>query len=66
MHDGSLKTLEEVVDHYAKGGIANEWLDEEIFPLRLSDQDKADLVTFMKEGLASPDYPDHKAPKLPE
>ena len=66
MHDGSLKTLEEVVDHYAKGGIANEWLDEEIFELRLNDQDKADLVTFMKEGLASPDYPDHKAPKLPE
>ena len=66
MHDGSLKTLEEVVDHYAKGGIANELLDEEIFPLRLSDQDKADLVTFMKEVLASPDYPDHKAPKLPE
>lgn len=66
MHDGSLKTLEDVVEHYAKGGIANEWLDEEIFPLRLTDQDKADLVTFMKEGLASPDYPDHKAPKLPE
>ena len=66
MHDGSLKTLEEVVEHYAKGGIANEWLDEEVFKLRLSDQDKADVVTFMKEGLASPDYPDHKAPKLPE
>lgn len=66
MHDGSLKTLEDVVEHYAKGGIANEWLDEEIFPLRLTDQDKADLVTFMKEGLASPDYPDHKAPDLPE
>ena len=66
MHDGSLKTLEEVVEHYAKGGIANEWLDEEIFPLRLNDQDKADLVTFMKEALASPDYPDHKAPELPE
>ncbi|NQV23901.1 MAG: c-type cytochrome [Rhodopirellula sp.] len=66
MHDGSLKTLEEVVEHYVKGGIANEWLDEEIFPLRLNAQDKADLVTFMKEGLASPDYTDHKAPKLPE
>ena len=66
MHDGSLKTLEEVVEHYAKGGTANEWLDEEMFPLRLNDQEKADLVTFMKEGLASPDYPDHKAPDLPE
>lgn len=66
MHDGSLKTLEEVVEHYAKGGIANDWLDEEIFALKLTPQDKADLVTFMKEGLASPDYPDHKAPQLPE
>jgi cytochrome c peroxidase len=66
MHDGSLKTLEEVVEHYAKGGTPNEWLDEELFELRLNKQDKADLVIFMKEGLASPDYPDHKAPKLPE
>lgn len=66
MHDGSLKTLEDVVEHYAKGGIQNEWLDEEIFPLRLNDQDKKDLVTFMKEGLSSTDYPNHKAPKLPE
>lgn len=66
MHDGSLKTLEDVVEHYTKGGIANEWLDEELFPLRLNDQDKADVVTFLKEGLSSPDYPNHKAPKLPE
>lgn len=66
MHDGSLKTLEDVVEYYAKGGTANEWLDEEIFPLRLNAQDKADVVTFLKEGLASPDYPNHKAPKLPE
>lgn len=66
MHDGSLKTLEEVVEHYNKGGIANDWLDEEIYPLKLTAQDKADLVTFMKEGLASSDYPNHKAPKLPE
>jgi cytochrome c peroxidase len=66
MHDGSLKTLEEVVEYYATGGMANEWLDEELFKLRLNKQDKADLIIFLKEGLASPDYPDHKAPKLPE
>lgn len=65
MHDGSMKTLEEVVEHYNKGGVPNDFLDEEIFPLKLSDQDKADLVTFMKEGLASTEYPDHKAPELP-
>lgn len=65
MHDGSLKTLEEVVEHYNKGGTPNDFLDEEIFALKLSDQDKADVVTFMKEGLASSEYPDHKAPELP-
>jgi cytochrome c peroxidase len=66
MHDGSLATLEAVVEHYNKGGIANPQLDEEIFPLNLSDQEKADLVTFMKEGLASESYPLVKPPKLPE
>jgi cytochrome c peroxidase len=65
MHDGSIKTLEEVVDHYDKGGIANPQLDEEIFPLKLTSDEKADLVTFLKEGLSSPDYPDIAPPKLP-
>jgi cytochrome c peroxidase len=66
MHDGSLKTLEEVVEHYAKGGIDNPYLSEDIFKLRLTEQDKKDLVTFMKEGLSSESYPEHKAPELPE
>ena len=66
MHDGSLKTLQAVVEHYAKGGVENDYLDEEIFPLRMTDQDKSDLVTFLKEGLSSPDYPQHTAPELPE
>jgi cytochrome c peroxidase len=66
MHDGSLKTLEEVVEHYNKGGIRNPQLDEEIFPLELTAQEKADLVTFMKEGLAAKNYPLIKPPKLPE
>lgn len=66
MHDGSLKTLEDVVAFYNQGGIPNPQLDEEIFPLKLTEQQKADLVTFLKEGLASPDYPDIAPPKLPE
>ncbi|MBD3673544.1 MAG: c-type cytochrome [Planctomycetaceae bacterium] len=65
MHDGSLKTLEAVVEHYDKGGIENEFLDEELFPLNLTDQEKQDLVTFLKEGLASENYPDVKPPELP-
>ncbi len=66
MHDGSLATLEDVVEHYRKGGIPNPQLDEEIFPLKISDEDKADLVTFLKEGLSSDSYPAHEAPELPE
>ena len=65
MHDGSIKSLEEVIEHYDRGGIANPQLDEEIFPLKLTAQEKADLVTFLKEGLSSPDYPDIAPPKLP-
>ena len=48
MHDGSLKTLEEVVEHYDKGGIKNAWLNEQMKPLKLSKQEKSDLVSFMK------------------
>ena len=66
MHDGSMQTLKEVVDHYNKGGIPNEFLDEEIYKLNLTPQEVNDLVTFMKEGLSSSNYPEHKAPKLPE
>ena len=48
MHDGRFKTLEEVVDHYDKGGIKNKYLDQRIKPLKLSKQDKSDLVAFLK------------------
>lgn len=48
MHDGSIKTLEEVVDYYDKGGHKNPYLDSAIYPLHLSAQEKADLVAFMR------------------
>jgi cytochrome c peroxidase len=48
MHDGSLKTLEEVVDFYDKGGIPNKNLDANIRKLHLTDAEKKDLVDFMK------------------
>lgn len=66
MHDGSMKTLEEVVEHYNKGGIANDQLDEEIYPLKLTADEKKDLIAFMKEGLSSKSYPMHKPPELPK
>lgn len=66
MHNGGLKTLEEVVAHYNKGGNGNPFQDEEIFPLNLTDGEMADLVTFLKEGLASSAYPDVAPPELPK
>jgi cytochrome c peroxidase len=66
MHDGSEKTLEDVVDWYDKGGHPNPQLDEEIFPLKLTAEEKSDLVTFLKEGLSSESYPDVEPPELPK
>jgi cytochrome c peroxidase len=48
MHDGSLATLEDVVDFYDGGGQANPHLDPEIRPLGLSDEEKAALVSFLR------------------
>jgi cytochrome c peroxidase len=48
MHDGSEKTLEQVVEFYNKGGNKNPTLDPDMKPLNLTDQEKADLVAFMK------------------
>ncbi|MGH9657946.1 MAG: cytochrome-c peroxidase, partial [Bryobacteraceae bacterium] len=48
MHDGSLKTLDEVVDLYDKGGIKNKNLDTRMKPLKLTAQDKKDLVAFLR------------------
>ena len=52
------KTLEEVVELYDKGGIQNRYLSREMYgKLNLTAQEKADLVTFMVEGLTSDDRP---------
>lgn len=55
MHDGSMQTLEQVVEYYDKGGDKNRFLDAAIFPLHLTEQEKADLITFM-EALTSSKY----------
>jgi cytochrome c peroxidase len=66
MHDGSLKTLEEVIDYYDKGGTANRNLDENIKPLHLTAQEKKDLVEFLKT-LNGEGWQNVKAPaSLPE
>jgi cytochrome c peroxidase len=48
MHDGSLKTLKDVVDFYAGGGNSNPYLDKKIKTIELSARDRADLVEFLK------------------
>jgi len=48
MHDGSLKTLEEVVEFYDKGGNTNPGLDPELHPLYLTAEEKSALITFLK------------------
>jgi cytochrome c peroxidase len=48
MHDGSLKTLDEVMEFYNKGGVPNKNLSQEIKPLHLTEQDKKDVVAFLK------------------
>jgi cytochrome c peroxidase len=48
MHDGSLATLEAVVEHYDHGGVERESRSDLMKPLGLSAQEKADLVAFMK------------------
>ncbi len=66
MHDGSLKTLEEVVDFYDQGGVRNPQLSEDIYPLKLSADEKSDLVQFLRLGLTSDQYPQVDPPVLPE
>jgi len=48
MHDGRFKTLEEVVNFYNKGGVKNPHQDNLIIPLELTDQEKHDLVEFLR------------------
>src|SRR5882724_8133446 len=55
-HDGSQETLWDVIDHYNKGaGLKNPWLDEDIQPLALTEQEIDDLVAFLA-SLTNRDY----------
>jgi cytochrome c peroxidase len=61
LHDGSLKTLEEVIQFYNNGGREKETdpvpelLSSGIRPLNLSKEQEADLVEFLK-ALTSPEF----------
>ena len=48
MHDGSIETLEDVIDDYDDGGTANPYLDREMRELGLTEAEKAALAAFLK------------------
>jgi len=48
MHDGRFKTLEDVVNFYNKGGVKNPHQDELVLPLELTDEEKRNLVLFLR------------------
>jgi cytochrome c peroxidase len=48
MHDGSLATLEEVIEYYDRGGNQNPGLDPELRPLRLTTAEKQSLAVFLR------------------
>jgi cytochrome c peroxidase len=63
MHNGSLKTLKEVIEFYNKGGTKNPNLDKEIKPLNLTDEEEKDLVEFLKT-LSGEGWQKIMAPKI--
>jgi len=64
MHDGSEETLEQVIEFYVKGGNPNPWIDKEMKPLDLSEQETKDLLAFLLT-LTGETRPDGTPPELP-
>lgn len=66
MHDGSQKTLADVVTFYDRGGVKNQWLSTDMKPLALTAQERADLVEFMKALTGEIDPEVSRPPDLPK
>jgi len=66
MHDGSEKTLEDVIAYYDRGGVKNAWLSTDMKPLTLTAQERADLVEFMKALTGRIDPEVSRPPILPK
>jgi cytochrome c peroxidase len=63
MHDGSVATLEEVIDLYDRGGIDRPSRSPSIRPLSLTADEKTDLIAFLETLTAS--SPAVPSPQLP-
>jgi len=59
MHDGSIKTLKEVVAHYNQGGVYHKNKSEFVKPLNLSEEEKNNLVLFL-ESLSDDSFNNNK------
>ncbi len=64
MHDGSEKDMASVVEYYDRGGTANPWLDGRMKPLKLTHEEKIDLIAFLDALNGDPVAV--KEPKMPK
>ena len=48
MHDGRFASLEEVIEHYNKGGVKNPFLDNQLIPLNLTKSEVKDLIAMLR------------------
>lgn len=55
MHNGSVATLEDVIDLYDKGGIERPSRSDDIKPLHLTAEEKGHLVAFLKTLTSAPE-----------
>jgi cytochrome c peroxidase len=65
MHDGSVPTLRDVVEHYNKGGRPNPNLSVRIKPLKLTPTEVDALVAFL-ESLSGEGYQDEAPARFPQ
>ena len=66
MHDGRFKTLEEVLDFYARGALPNPHLDTRITPFYLDEETKRDVIAFLKSLNGEGWQQIRPPPKLPQ
>ena len=55
MHNASIKSLDDVVRHYEKGGINRPSRSPLMLPIQLNDQERLDLVAFMNTLTGAPE-----------
>jgi len=66
MHDGSEKTLEDVIAFYNRGGVKNPWLSTDVKRLGLTVQEQKELLAFLQSLSGEIDPQVGNPPTLPE